>query len=269
MKHRSILIVEDNLTFGQTLAQALLLEGRDQFQVAVCGSAEEARQMFNTSPYDLLICDFRLPGEDGLSLITRLKEKHPEIDAVLMTGVGSSELELKAGEVAEGYLAKPFDMLDLMLMVEKVVRIENTQPSSAAEPRRSQYRVLLLEDDNGLRNIYSRALSKNEAFQVDPAATLAEARALLDQQEYDLLISDIRIGRERATDLLEEYREKFSRRNTKVVMCSAFGQYRDLPTGVDQFVEKPISLNDLVRLVSELVSKSERTDDVRKTSDEG
>jgi DNA-binding NtrC family response regulator len=261
MKHRSILIVEDNLIFGQTLAQALRLEGRDQVQVAVCGSAEEARQMFTASPYDLLICDFRLPGEDGLSLITSLKEKHPEIDAVLMTGVGNPELETKAGEVAEGYLAKPFDMLDLMLMVEQVVRPENASPLPAAAHQSRQYRVLLLEDDDGLRNIYTRALCKNEAFQVDAAATLAEARTLLDRQEYDLLISDIRIGRERATDILDEYRDKFSRRNTKVVMCSAFGQYRDLPTGVDQFVEKPISLNDLVRLVSELVSKGERTDD--------
>jgi DNA-binding NtrC family response regulator len=170
-----------------------------------------------------------------------------------MTGAANPDLEARAGEVAEGYLAKPFDMLDLMLMVQQVVSPGERPPTGASPAGEGPFRVLLVEDDHGLRTIYGRALEKAECYQVDAAATLDEARQLLDAGRYDILISDVRIGRERATELLEEYRTQLSGWDTRVVLCSAFGQYQDLPQAVDRFVVKPIPLDDLVGLVGDLV----------------
>jgi DNA-binding NtrC family response regulator len=203
--------------------------------------------------FDLLVSDYRLPGGDGLSLISKARADSPEMQAVLMTGVGNNELEKQAAEVAQGYMAKPFDMLDLLLLVQQVLGDPANVKTQGANGN-ARRKVLILEDDAGLRRLYTLALLKAKCYQIDEAATISEARNLLNMQVYDILISDVRIGRDRATDLLEEYSERLEESGTKVVMCSAFGQYRDLPIRVDHFLEKPISLDQLVNVVGQLAN---------------
>ena len=139
-------------------------------------------------------------------------------------------------------------MLDFLLIVQKVL-----SPQESHQNGPDAFNLLILEDDAGLRRIYSLALSKFDSCQIDEAATLEEARSLLETHDYDILISDMRIGRERATDILDQYGQRFTDYGTKIVMCSAFGQYRNLPEDVDHFLEKPISVDKLINLVGELV----------------
>ena len=254
MEHKAILIVEDDKTFARTLAQALKLGFEGEFEITVCASAEEAFEALTQQAYTLLVTDYRLPGEDGLSLISRAVQTYPGVESVLMTGDSSEEVLGAAREKASGYLGKPFDMLDLLLMVRQVLALP-APDGGCPEKGNSSCRILVLEDDAGLRRIYQKALEKANAYSVDQAATLEEARGLLDAGDYDILISDMRIGRDRATDLLKEYKTRFETSGIKVVMCSAFGQYRHLPDDVDHFLEKPISLDVLVSLVSELAKE--------------
>ena len=251
MEHKAILIVEDDEPFARTLAQALRLGFDGGFEVTVCGTSEEACQVLERAEFDLLIADHHLPGENGLSLIQRASQSHPGLETVFMTGVCSAELESSARQAAGGVLIKPFDMLDLLMMVRQALSL----PALAEGGEACASRIMVLEDDAGLRKIYQKAFEKANGYHVDLAATMDEARKLLDAGEYDILISDMRIGRDRATDLLTEYHGKLETTGTKVVMCSAFGQYRHLPDDVDHFLEKPISLEVLLSLVAELAEE--------------
>lgn len=254
MEHKAILIVEDDEPFARTLAQALRIGAEEVFEVTVCNTAEEANRELGQKVFDLMIADHHLPGEDGLSLIKKAVQSHPDMETVFMTGSCSREVEDEARQAAGGYLGKPFDMLDLLLMVRQALSL----PAPAigdTDGGSCSCRILILEDDDGLRRIYQKALGKADTYHVDLAATLDEARNLLDSGDYDILISDMRIGRDRATDLLKEYKARFETSGIKVVMCSAFGQYRHLPDDVDHFLEKPISLDVLVSLVSELAKE--------------
>ena len=80
---------------------------------------------------------------------------------------------------------------------------DGTQVSQPEQAR--QFSILILEDDAGLRTIYSRALSKSSCYLIDEASTLDEARQLLNLRDYDILISDMRIGRDRATDIRNNF----------------------------------------------------------------
>jgi DNA-binding NtrC family response regulator len=254
-----ILIVEDERNLARTLAQALRLGSENKFAVEVCESSEDAVLLLHANHYDVLISDLRLPGADGLSLITHAKSKYPEMHTILMTGYGSDEVETKADALTEGYLTKPFDMLDLLLMVQKVVDPRQRKQNGGALKRKdlkeaNNKRILIMEDDLGLRRIYTKALKKSH-YQVDEAPTIQMARELLKNNEYDIFICDIHMGRERGTDLLAEFSEKLDETNTQVVMCSAYGQYRYLTEemGADYFLEKPISLGTLLTLINRLM----------------
>ena len=261
MMRLNILIVEDEKNLARTLAQALRLGSEGRYDVEITESAEEAHKLLDAKSYDVVISDLRLPGEDGLSLITTIKEKTPDTHTILMTGYGSDEVEARADETTEGYLTKPFDMLDLLLMVQKVISPEakaNGQALKYGDLEKSKNRrILILEDDIGLRRIYTKALKKSH-YEVDEAPSLQSARELLERFEYDIFICDIQIGRERGTDLLKEYQDKFADVGTQVVMCSAYGQYRYMTEemGADYFLEKPISLGTLLTLVTRLMDAS-------------
>lgn len=256
MTQQTILIVEDDPTFARTLAQALKLGSEASYQVSTCLSAEEAYQFLEENKIDLLVSEYNLPGEDGMSLIANIRTRNPDLLTVLITESGDQAQECQAHSGTHGCLTKPFDMLDLLLIVQKVSQAQKGQPTNGTlailSDQARQFSILILEDDAGLRTIYSRALSKSSCYLIDEASTLDEARQLLNLRDYDILISDMRIGRDRATDVLSEYGERFEIFGTKVVMCSAFGQYRNLPARVDHFLEKPISLERLVSLVSQL-----------------
>lgn len=114
--------------------------------------------------------------------------------------------------------------------------------------------VLIMEDDHYITNIYTKALTR-VGYSFDIAKTMDQARVCLDQNAYRVFICDIHMGNERGTDLLPEYEEIFSENDTKVVMASAYGNYRILAkeAGADFFLEKPISLGTLFTLIDSLL----------------
>lgn len=260
MDNKRILIVEDERNLARTLAQALRLGSDGNYEVLVCESAEEALALLKEQSYSLVISDLRLPGMDGLQLIAEVKSAYPATHTILITGFGSEEVEAKADEISEGYLTKPFDMLDMLMMVQKVIAPKNSSSNGALRKgdladSKAPSRILIMEDDAGLRRIYSKALKKSY-FEVHEAPTVQIARQLLENYEYDIFICDIHMGRERGTDLLTEYGQRLDEAGTQVVMCSAYGQYRTLTEemGADFFLEKPISLGTLLTLVNRVIN---------------
>lgn len=121
--------------------------------------------------------------------------------------------------------------------------------------------VLIMEDDHYITNIYSKALTR-VGYSFDIAKTMDQARVCLDRNAYRVFICDIHMGNERGTDLLPEYEEAFTKNDTKVVMASAYGNYRILAgeAGADFFLEKPISLGTLFTLIDRLLDTPDQED---------
>ena len=257
MDQLRILIIEDEQNLARTLSRALQLGSDGFYEVETIDSAEMAYPILSAQRFDLVISDLRLPGEDGLTLITKIKETSPETQAILMTGYGSDEVEERAVRLTEGYLTKPFDMLELLDMVQQVIARPAFQRGAALKredlEKDKNHRILIMEDDRGLRRSYTKALRKTR-YQVDEAATIQAARNLLEKNNYAIFVCDIHMGRDRGTDLLVEFQEKFDRNGTQVVMCSEYGHYRYMSEemGVGFFLEKPISLVSLLALVNRL-----------------
>ena len=122
MDQLKILIIEDEKNLSRTLVQALQMGSDGRYTVETCETAEMAYPLVDSKHYDLVICDLNLPGDDGFSVISKVKQKSPKIFTILMTGYGSEEVEKKADILTEGYLTKPFDVLELVRMVQNVVK---------------------------------------------------------------------------------------------------------------------------------------------------
>lgn len=118
---KSVLIVDDEEKVVFFLRESLEELGRD-FTIGTAGSAEEALEKIKSRPYDLVISDLRMPGIDGLQLLERVKQTHPNTRFILMTAYGSDEVEARAhGLEVYRYITKPFHVSDLLTVTRQAL----------------------------------------------------------------------------------------------------------------------------------------------------
>jgi two-component system response regulator AtoC len=134
----SVLVVDDEETLRTSLKLNLELAG---YRVDVVERAEEAFVQLAENEIDIVLCDLKMPGMDGMDFIERCRNIHPDTTIILMTGFGSHDLALEAmRKGAYDYIAKPFDQQELILTLKKVeereqLRHENEALRSEVEGR--------------------------------------------------------------------------------------------------------------------------------------
>ncbi|MEE8320945.1 MAG: response regulator transcription factor [Gammaproteobacteria bacterium] len=104
---KPLLIVDDDITFTEVLANALTKRGYD---VITAGNVEDARNILSGFIPDYAIVDLRMPGPSGLELIPQLCEINQAIRIVVLTGYASIATAIEAIKLgAVYYLTKPTD----------------------------------------------------------------------------------------------------------------------------------------------------------------
>ena len=115
-----VLIIEKDKTVRQALSY--FIERYKNCEVFLAGSKREGISLFETMPFDIVLCGDRLPDGSGLEMLKEWVNLNPKLISVLMTVQGDERLKqeaLKAG--IRGYLEKPFDLKQL----EEAMRISD------------------------------------------------------------------------------------------------------------------------------------------------
>jgi DNA-binding response OmpR family regulator len=121
-----VLIVENDPDLQWTLARTLTIQGN---RVVGTSSGEGALALIEQWPVSLVLVDQDLPGMDGLELAKRLRETHPHMPVVLMTGEECADLRVAARLVgAVGTLTKPFRLEALTELLGKLPRTPSLIP---------------------------------------------------------------------------------------------------------------------------------------------
>ncbi len=107
----AVLLVDDEPLIREVLRMGL----RGQFDVEVACSADEAQIMMATRNYDVVVCDHLMPGEEGLSFLSRARTQFPQVQRILMTGYTNPELLSRSTALAglSGCLTKPVSAAEL------------------------------------------------------------------------------------------------------------------------------------------------------------
>ncbi len=114
---RSILIVEDDITYGMMLKTWL---GKKGFQVTSVSNIARAQKQIETEHIDLILSDLRLPDKDGIDLLKWLGERGLPIPLIIMTGyadIQSAVQTMKLG--ACDYIAKPVNPDELLKKINE------------------------------------------------------------------------------------------------------------------------------------------------------
>src|SRR5512134_53979 len=114
-----VLVVDDDPQVGELLGSYLGTRG---FRVATAANGAQMRERLQREPFDLVLLDLGLPGEDGLHLTGWLRE-HWHGAIIIVTGRGEPVDRVVGLELgADDYVAKPFDLREILARVRAVLR---------------------------------------------------------------------------------------------------------------------------------------------------
>jgi len=123
-----LLLVEDDPALASGLQRALQSEG---FAIDCVGSGQHALQVVKTETPDIIILDLGLPDIDGLEVLKQIRKKHASLPVLLLTARDTLDDKVAGLDTgADDYLAKPFDMPELLARLRVLERRLGTAQSN-------------------------------------------------------------------------------------------------------------------------------------------
>ena len=116
MEGIKVLLVDDEEDFRKTLANRLR---KRNFEVTEAESGPQALEALDRQAGDIVVLDVRMPGMDGLEVLKRVKEDHPQLEVIMLTGHASVESGIEGMRLgAFDYLMKPCNINDLTVKIQ-------------------------------------------------------------------------------------------------------------------------------------------------------
>lgn len=115
-----VLLVEDNVTFGDTLRAAIIARGHTCAVVRTASAAIEAVEM-NT--FDAIVSDLHIGNDNGMDLLRQIMSLDPKPTRILMSGSAPESVKLALG-VVHRHLMKPVDLDVLLDGIERTGQTE-------------------------------------------------------------------------------------------------------------------------------------------------
>jgi two-component system NtrC family response regulator/two-component system response regulator HydG len=114
-----VVVIDDEVNAAAAL-ETLLQE--DGYEVAKAHDGRAGLQLLEKVEPDIVLTDLRMPGMDGIELLSRIKQVRPETMVILMTAYGTVKTAVKAMKMgAEDYLGKPIDVEELEVMLQRTL----------------------------------------------------------------------------------------------------------------------------------------------------
>ena len=168
-----ILVVDDDAIILDSLSEFLRLEG---YTVQTAADTRTALHQLRREPCNLVISDVNLPDSDGFELLRAVRQRHPEVVTILITGYGTIESAVDAIKLgAHDYLTKPIIDDEVKLTVQRALQ----QQALLAENRSLKDR---LHKQTGLENIIGLDYKMAKIFELVESVADSRVTILLTGQ---------------------------------------------------------------------------------------
>jgi len=148
MKKEHILVVDDEQGMRQFLNKLLMDNG---YKVSTAENGNAALGLIAKQVPDLALIDFKMPGMDGLQVLSKIKAMFPQVTVIMMTAYGTMENAIRAIRLgAYDYISKPFEIDAILLGLDK-----------ALEKKRLEAENLLLRQELKKTYTFSDIISEN------------------------------------------------------------------------------------------------------------
>lgn len=112
-------MVDDEDALRTVLSSELEGEG---YKVAAAADGADAISILKNQIFDLILLDIKMPNVDGFEVLKFVKETNPETKVIMLTGFADLKNAIESKKLgAEDFVSKPYDLVDLLTTVERVL----------------------------------------------------------------------------------------------------------------------------------------------------
>lgn len=272
-----VLIIENNYSTSNGIEKVLRNFNMKPFAVDNGEKAISELKKAATSgnPYPVVLLDISLEGEmDGFEVAECIKQDKNMADTniiVISMSQRANDRERFAGLGVHQYFSKPFSQSDLLDSIQNALSLGNKinyktiknnthKPVPTTSDNTSTYKILLAEDNLVNQEVAASMLNK-KGHTVVIANNGAEAAAIYNKEAFDLVLMDVQmpllngyLATERIRDI-----ENVTGKYTPIIGLTANAMKGDrekcLEAGMDDYVSKPVKLNDLLLAIDRIKEK--------------
>lgn len=154
-----ILVVDDEIRIGEAIKKALERSG---YQVETAANGTLALEKLKETPFEVVICDLKLPDIDGVQLLREIKESELDTTVIMITGYASVESAISSIRLgAQEYICKPFKPEQIREAVSKALKQKNILDNE-------------LYLNNGLSGLYGNQIVVGKSLQMKRVFQLAQ-----------------------------------------------------------------------------------------------
>ncbi|WP_198015499.1 response regulator [Marichromatium purpuratum] len=259
----NVLVVDDNEAARATLKACARTLGWDS---KTASSGEEALSLLlkrqpGSSPFDVLLIDWRMPGMDGIETIRMARDRLPpeQMPHVIMATAYGRDHELSTEiDVLIHKPVTPSALYNAMQQIEQPTKRPSAgSPATTAQhqgPRLQEVRLLVVDDSEINREV-ARTILEGEGAEVREAANGREAVDWVEQhpQGVDLVLMDIQMPVMDGYMATREIRERLALPQLPVIALTAgaFQPQREaaLAAGMDDFLPKPFDVDQMIATI--------------------
>ena len=149
-----LLIVDDDEKLLKTMAERLVL---NDFDVTTASEGKHAIKAAKKGRFDVAIVDLKMPGMDGIELLTILKKKHKFLEIIILTGFASLESAVECTKLgAFGYIEKPFKFDSLLEKLKEAYTARLNKKFEYDTKRKEDIKILSLGSPLAVLNALRR-----------------------------------------------------------------------------------------------------------------
>ncbi|NEO34055.1 MAG: response regulator [Symploca sp. SIO3C6] len=271
---KRLLIVDDNGTNRQILA--LQAESWGMVYCTAKSGLEALELLKQEPPFDLAILDMQMPQMDGLALAVAIRQipNCQQLPLVMLTSMGQPSTEIKATEVNfAAYLHKPVKQSQLFNSLTQILGgVPLKLKSSALQPPQLDSQMaqqlplrILVAEDNLVNQKLALKLLQSMGYRADVAANGLEVIAALNRQHYEVVLMDVHMPEMDGLTATKQICQQWSpQQRPRIIAMTANAMSGDrescLRAGMDDYISKPIQVEELVKSLNKAKSSSTTTE---------
>src|SRR3989344_2535573 len=252
---KKILVVEDDDVLGDIIVKKLRDEG---YETTLARDGEDGLEQIKKIRPDLVLLDIILPKMSGYEILEALRAS-PELTNTPVIILSNSGQPVEISRVlslgVRDYLVKAeFSPAEVLTKV----REQLDHASGGNVPLGKDIRVLIVEDDNFLRDLLARKLGKEE-YAIEHASDGETALEMLKKSTPSVILLDIILPGIDGFEVLRRVRAEESGKNIPVIVLSNLGQRDDIEkakvAGADDYLIKSnFTIDEIARKIRTLVT---------------
>jgi len=210
----TILVIDDERMVCDLLRAVFSRYGHE---VLTAFDGRNGLDLFEQHRPRFTLLDLRMPGMNGIEVLTRIRALDPRAAVIVLTGAGSADLENQARQMGvTDFLSKGLSLEALVGTVERVMQQPVKPPASPSQstdakkaPSHSQKAgsILVVDDEPPIRELLRKYFSSRD-YQVRVAPDGQQALALVDQKSPDIIVLDVHMPGMNGIEVLKRLRAK-------------------------------------------------------------